>query len=96
MLKSEGYSLATVPCRAWPRIMPNFYNAQVGAGLRQLYIRQAMEDLINRPQIVAKVYGGYADPGNGPVPVQAIPSWVSPLEKRAARTRTRRPRRSRC
>jgi peptide/nickel transport system substrate-binding protein len=27
------------------------------------------------------VYAGYADPGNGPVPVLATPSYASPLEK---------------
>ena len=80
VLKSEGYSLAILHVPGVAAITPNFYNAQVGPVLRQLYIRQAMEDLINRPQIVAKVYGGYADPGNGPVPVQATPPWVSPLE----------------
>jgi len=53
----------------------------VGPLLRQLYVRQALEDLINRPQIVSKVYAGYADPGNGPVPVLASGSYVSPLEK---------------
>ena len=47
----------------------------------QLYIRQALEDLIDRPQIVSKVYDGYADPGNGPVPMQASGPWVSPLEQ---------------
>ena len=69
------------PSRASRGSSPNLYNAQVGAMLRQLYIRQAMEDLINRPQIVSKVYNGYADPGNGPVPVRRSRTWASPLEK---------------
>jgi peptide/nickel transport system substrate-binding protein len=81
VLKSEGYSVAPVPYPAVGDIMPNLHNAAAGALLRQLYIRQALEDLINRPQIVSKVFGGAADPGNGPVPVQAFPSWASPLEK---------------
>jgi peptide/nickel transport system substrate-binding protein len=80
-LKAEGYSTAPVPIPGVAGIQPNLYNAQVGAVLRQLYIRQAMEDLIDRPQLVAKVYNGYADPGNGPVPVLAFPNWASPLEK---------------
>jgi peptide/nickel transport system substrate-binding protein len=80
-LKAEGYSTTPVPIPGVAGIQPNFYNAQVGAVFRQLYIRQAMEDLINRPQIVAKVYSGDADPGNGPVPVTAFPNWASPLEK---------------
>jgi peptide/nickel transport system substrate-binding protein len=81
ILKSEGYSIAAVQVAGVAEIMPNLYNATVGPILRQLYIRQAMEDLINRPQIVSKVYEGYADPGNGPIPLSANGPWASPLEK---------------
>src|SRR5450755_3670942 len=81
VLKSEGYTVASVPLPAVADIVPNLHNAAVGPVLRQLYVRQALEELINRPQIVSKVYSGYADPGNGPVSVQAFPTWVSPLEK---------------
>ncbi|WP_198035353.1 ABC transporter substrate-binding protein [Streptacidiphilus rugosus] len=80
-LESSGYSIASVPIPGVAEIIPNLYNAQVGPLLRQLYIRQAMEYLIDRNQIVAKVYNGYADPGNGPVPVKAADAWASPLEK---------------
>jgi peptide/nickel transport system substrate-binding protein len=80
-LKADGYSIAAQPVPGVAEIYPNFYNSTVGVIFRQLYVRQAMEDLINRPQIVSKVYAGYADPGNGPVPVLAGGPWVSPLEK---------------
>jgi peptide/nickel transport system substrate-binding protein len=80
-LKADGYSVASQPVPGVAEIFPNLYNATAGPLLRQLYIRQAMEYLINRPQIVAKVYGGYADPGNGPVPLKASAPFVSPLER---------------
>jgi peptide/nickel transport system substrate-binding protein len=80
-LKAEGYSLASQAVPGVAEIVPNFYNASVGTILRQLYIRQAMEDLIDRPLIVKQIYGGYADPGNGPVSVLTGGPWVSPLEK---------------
>ncbi|MCQ4082322.1 peptide ABC transporter substrate-binding protein [Streptomyces sp. RB6PN25] len=80
-LEASGYSIASVPIPGVAMIIPNLYNTQVGPVLRQLYIRQALEYLINRPQIVSKVFSGYADPGNGPVPLQAGGQWVSPLEK---------------
>ncbi|MGD0698406.1 MAG: peptide ABC transporter substrate-binding protein [Trebonia sp.] len=80
-LKAEGYSVATQPIPGVSGIYPNFYNSQVGAIASQLYIRQALEELINRPQIVSKVYDGYADPGNGPIPVGGFTSLLSPLEK---------------
>jgi len=81
VLKSEGYSVAVQAVPGVAMIEPNLFNATAGPLLRQLYIRQALEDLINRPQIVSKIYSGYADPGNGPVPVLAFPSLASPLEK---------------
>jgi peptide/nickel transport system substrate-binding protein len=81
LLKSEGYTVGVQPIPGVAFIQPNFYNTKVGPLLQQLYIRQALEDLINRPQIVSKVYDGDADPGNGPVPIAAFGSWISPLEK---------------
>lgn len=80
-LKAEGYDVATQPIPGQSGIYPNFYSPRTGTILSQLYVRQALEDLINRPQIVSKIYGGYADPENGPIPVQGFASLLSPLEK---------------
>jgi peptide/nickel transport system substrate-binding protein len=80
-LKSEGYSVAKTALPGEAGIYLNFYSAQVGSLVGQLYIRQALEYLINRPQIVSKVFHGYADPGNGPIPMEGFSQWVSPLEK---------------
>jgi peptide/nickel transport system substrate-binding protein len=80
LLKSEGYAVASDPLAAFASIYPNFYNAKAGPVFSQLYMRQAMEDLINRPDLVAKVFGGDADPGNGPVPL-TFGSLVSPMER---------------
>jgi peptide/nickel transport system substrate-binding protein len=81
VLQQQGYSIASAPIPGVAEIIPNLYNASVGPLLRQLYIRQALEYLINRTQIVKDIYHGYADPGNGPVPVTAFSSLASPLEK---------------
>jgi peptide/nickel transport system substrate-binding protein len=80
-LKAEGYSLASQAVPGVAEIVPNLYNSQVGPLLQPLYVRQAMEDLIDRPLIVSKIYGGYADPGDGPVPVLTGGPLVSPMEK---------------
>jgi peptide/nickel transport system substrate-binding protein len=80
-LEREGYSVASVPTAGVAEIVPNLYNPTNGAVLRQLYIRQAMEYLINRKQILADAFHGYGDPGNGPVPVTYGQQWDSPLEK---------------
>jgi peptide/nickel transport system substrate-binding protein len=80
-LRADGYSFAAVPIPGTASIMPNLWNSTTGALSQQLYIRQAMEDLINRTQYVKDIFHGYADPGNGPVPVTAFPTFSSPLEK---------------
>jgi peptide/nickel transport system substrate-binding protein len=80
VLKSGGYSLANQYVPGVAEILPNEYNTKTGPLVQQLYIRQAMEYLINRKQIVSKVFAGYADPGNGPVPV-VMSSWISSAEK---------------
>jgi len=82
-LEAEGYSVAQVPTAGVAEILPNLYSDDTVANmmLRQLYIRQALEYLINRQQLVSKVYAGYSDPGNGPVPLFYGSQWVSPLER---------------
>jgi peptide/nickel transport system substrate-binding protein len=80
-LESEGYAVASVPTPGVAEIVPNLWNPANGPLLRQLYMRQALEYLINRKQIVTDAFHGYADPGNGPVPVTYGQQWASPLEK---------------
>jgi peptide/nickel transport system substrate-binding protein len=80
-LKAQGYSVASQAIPGVAEIQPNLWNPTVGPMLRQLYIRQVLEYVINRPQIVSKIYAGYADPGDGPISVLAGGPWVSPLEK---------------
>jgi peptide/nickel transport system substrate-binding protein len=80
-LKAEGYTVASVPTAGVAEIVPNLYNPVNGPILRQLYIRQALEYLINRGQIVSDAFHGYADPGNGPVPVTYGQQWDTSLEK---------------
>jgi peptide/nickel transport system substrate-binding protein len=80
-LKREGYSVASVPTPGVAEIVPNLWNDKAGPLLKQLYIRQALEYMINRPQIQSAVFHGYADPGNGAVPTTYGQQWVSPLEK---------------
>jgi peptide/nickel transport system substrate-binding protein len=80
-LEAEGYAAASVPTPGVAEIVPNLYNPATGPLARPLYIRQALEDLIDRPLIVSKIFAGYADPGNGPVPVTYGQQWDSPAEK---------------
>lgn len=83
VLENEGYSVAAEGTPGVGNVLLNFYPSSGDSGtlISQLYIRQALEYLINRDQIVKKIYEGYADPGNGPVPTTVYPSLASPQEK---------------
>ncbi|HEX4060170.1 MAG TPA: ABC transporter substrate-binding protein [Streptosporangiaceae bacterium] len=80
-LQNEGYAVASIPTPGVAEVVPNLWNPVNGPLLRQLYMRQALEYQINRHQIVTDAFHGYADPGNGPVPVTYGQQWASPLEK---------------
>lgn len=66
--KSRGYQFQ--PWDEWGiTYMPiNFTNPTTGPILRQAYIRQAMQSLIDQKTYVTKIFMGYATPGDGPVP----------------------------
>ncbi len=57
----------------------NFANPHVGPIFDQLYVRQAMQRLINEDQYIKQVFKGYGSPDYGPVPVQPPSQFVSPL-----------------
>jgi peptide/nickel transport system substrate-binding protein len=75
------YSLVTVGNWAVNFININFNNTTVGPMLRQLYIRQALEHLVNQVEDVRDAYKGYGQPTYGPVPVVPATNLVSSQEK---------------
>ncbi len=46
----------------------NFTNPTIGPVFKQLYVRQAIQSLINQPQYIKDFMGGIGAVGNGPVP----------------------------
>jgi peptide/nickel transport system substrate-binding protein len=79
-LEAEGYVVKVLPVAGVAEIVPNLWNPVNGPMLRNLYIRQVLEYLIDRNEIVKKVYAGYADPGNGPISTLYGKQWDSPQE----------------
>jgi peptide/nickel transport system substrate-binding protein len=80
--KSHGFAI-----KPWPV----FYNEVVELGftsktwgplVKQLYIRQALQHLINQPGIVAAIYRGYAVPDYGPVPIDPPSSLATAFERK--------------
>ena len=63
-----GYSLQPFYFFGLTYAQPNFNNPQVGFLVRQLYIRQALQEVFDQPGIIKAVYRGYAVPTSGPAP----------------------------
>jgi len=59
----------------------NFTNPVTGPIFRQLYIRQAMQHLIDQPQYIRDIFKGFAAPTYGPVPIVPTNPFVSRYER---------------
>ena len=59
-----------------------FPNRSVGSVIAQLYVRQALQRLIDQPQYIKAIYHGYASATYGPVPVYPKTSYVTHLESK--------------
>ena len=67
-LRSKGYTVA--PWYGWSitYLQLNFDNPKTGVLFKQLYLRQAMQMLIDQPTISKVIWNGMAAPTCGPVP----------------------------
>ena len=79
--QSHGYRILPWTDFGYANIWLNFTNPKDGSIFKQLYIRQAMQRLINQPQIVHDVYHGYAYTTYGPVPVSPASPYSTSYEK---------------
>ena len=59
----------------------NFTNPISGPIFKQLYFRQAMQDLVDQKTFIDKAFFGYAYPTYGPVPVKPTSKFVDSFEK---------------
>jgi peptide/nickel transport system substrate-binding protein len=60
---------------------PNFNNPTFGAVFKQLYVRQALQELVDQPGMDSAIYRGYGYPTSGPVPNQPSSQWIPTIQK---------------
>ena len=70
LLKADGYS--SKPWIGWSinYFAINYNNPTVGPIFRQLYFRQALQEMVNQPVDIKKALYGYGYPTYGPVPIE--------------------------
>ncbi len=78
---SDGYKVEAWPTWGITYISLNFASPQAGPILQQLYVRQAMQHLINQPGYINSFLGGYANPTYGPVPLVPSSPFISSAQK---------------
>jgi peptide/nickel transport system substrate-binding protein len=79
-VKGDGYTVQSWPAWGINYVFMNYASPQSGAIFRQLYLRQAMQHLINQAGYISAYLEGYAYPTYGPVPQQPSSNFVSPQE----------------
>lgn len=79
-LKAKGYDVE--PWKVWAvnYTVLNFHNPKVGPLFNQLYIRQAMQSLVDQPLYVKSALEGYGDPTYGVIPDDIPSSYLSGSE----------------
>lgn len=66
-IEQQGYNVAPWKVYGFNSIFINFNNPTLGPAFRQLYIRQALQYLMNQQLQISKVFSGYAQPDYGMV-----------------------------
>ncbi len=81
LLKSDGYTSS--PWIGWSiNYFPmNMNNPTVGPIFRQLYFRQAFQEMVNQPTDIKKALYGYGYPTYGPVPVEPKNDLATKVEE---------------
>jgi len=77
----DGYKVEAWPTWGITYMSMNFASPQVGAIFNQLYVRQAMQRLINQAGYIRSFLGGYGNPTYGPVPLVPASKFVSSQQK---------------
>ncbi|TDQ00533.1 ABC transporter substrate-binding protein [Labedaea rhizosphaerae] len=72
-----GYQLDPVPFLAYFSVQMNYNNPDAGPLFRQLYIRQALQLVVNQDLAVQKANQGYGFAQYGPIPQQPVTPYVS-------------------
>jgi peptide/nickel transport system substrate-binding protein len=81
-VEADGYKVQAWNIWGITFITLNFASPQAGPLFDQLYIRQALQHLINQAGYISSFLDGYGYPTYGPVPLEPVSKFVSPQERK--------------
>ena len=78
---SQGYQVELWPHWGINFVVPNYNNPKLGSAFKQVYVREAMEELVDQTTDIKDYYHGDATPTYGPVPKVPQTAFLSPVEQ---------------
>jgi peptide/nickel transport system substrate-binding protein len=76
----SGFTLGTAYQFGIQYFLINFNNPTLGPAFKQLYVRQAIQELIDQEGMIKSVDRGYGYPTSGGVPTQPTSQWVPSVQ----------------
>ena len=76
----SAFNLSAVYQYGIQYFMINFNNPALGPAFKQLYVRQAMQELVDQPGMITSVERGYGYPTSGGVPAMPTNPWVPSIQ----------------
>ncbi len=76
----SAYNLSAAYAFGIQYFLINFNNPTIGPAFKQLYVRQAMQELIDQQGMIKSVDRGYGYPTSGGVPTQPSSQWVPSVQ----------------
>ncbi len=76
----SGFTLGTAYSFGIQYFYINFNNPTLGPAFKQLYVRQAIQELIDQEGMIKSVNRGYGYPTSGGVPTQPASQWVPSVQ----------------
>ncbi len=80
--ESKGDAVEPWPSWGIDYMVINFTNPKLKALFAQLYVRQALQEVVNQPLLIKATLSGYGAPIDGPIPLQPKGPLVSSLEEK--------------
>jgi peptide/nickel transport system substrate-binding protein len=76
----SGFNLGAAYAFGIQYFLINFNNPTLGPAFKQLYVRQAIQELIDQEGMIKSVNRGYGYPTSGGVPTQPSSQWVPSVQ----------------
>jgi peptide/nickel transport system substrate-binding protein len=77
----SGFTLSSAYSDGFQYFLINYDNPTLGPAYRQLYVRQAIQELVDQQGMVKAIDRGYGYPSSGAIPNEPPSQWIPAIQK---------------